>query len=225
MQRQTSCAAVIPCHNEAVTIAGIVAATRGHVAQVIVVDDGSTDGTAMLAERAGAHVIRHDLRRGKGAALKTGLRFARERGFVSALTLDGDGQHSPDNIPGFFAAAGRRAVSLVIGNRMGEADKMPWLRRWVNRLMSFILSRMAGQRLPDSQCGFRLIDLGVWSSLQIEARHFEFESELVLAFARAGHAIEFVPVQVIYRDERSKIAPVRDTLRWFRWLNRARRHA
>lgn len=223
MQRQSSCAAVIPCHNEAATIAVIVAATRGQVALVIVVDDGSTDDTATLAERAGAHVIRHDQCRGKGAALKAGLQCAREQGFVSVLTLDGDGQHAPDNIPDFFAAAARHAVPLVIGNRMGEARKMPWLRRWVNRVMSLILSRMAGQPLPDSQCGFRMIDLKVWSSLRIEARHFEFESEMVLAFARAGHAIEFVPVQVIYRGEHSKISPVRDTLRWCRWLIHARR--
>jgi glycosyltransferase involved in cell wall biosynthesis len=225
MQAAANCAAVIPCHNEAAAIARVVAATRCHVATVIVVDDGSCDETAALAEVAGALVIRHEQRRGKGAALKSGFQRARELGFTSALTLDGDGQHAADDIPKFFALAESSRANLIVGNRMGDAAKMPWLRRAVNRLMSRILSRMAGQPLPDSQCGFRLLNLGVWSALQADARNFEFESEQLLAFARAGHAIRFVSVQVIYRDERSKIAPLRDTWRWFRWLNQARRAA
>lgn len=158
-------------------------------------------------------------------ALKAGLSRAREAGFAFALTLDGDGQHAPTDIPRFFAKAGDGSALLVVGNRMGEAQKIPRLRRQVNRLMSRILSRMAGQHLPDSQCGFRLLDLTVWSTLPTKARNFEVESELLLAFARAGHTVHFVPVEVIYCDERSKIAPVRDTLRWFRWLNQARRAA
>lgn len=206
-------------------MASVVAGARRHVAVVIVVDDGSNDGSAMLATRSGAIVIRHDQRLGKGAALKTGLRHAFDRGFLWALTMDGDGQHSPDDIPAFFDHVEASGAVLVVGNRMGGAEKMPRLRRWVNRGMSAALSRMTRQRLPDSQCGFRLLNLDVWSPLQTDSRHFEFESELLLAFARASHRIHFVPIRVIYRNERSKICPLRDTIRWFLWLGRAWRVA
>lgn len=225
MKSASQCAAIIPCHNEAAAIGAIVGATRRYVATILVVDDGSTDATAALARQAGAQVIRHDKRHGKGTALKTGFQWAREQGFHFAITLDGDGQHAPADIPKFFRHAETDVGGIIVGNRMPDAVRMPWLRRWVNRLMSFVLSRMAGQALPDSQCGFRLLDLDIWSSLPTNAKNFECESELLLAFARAGHSIQFVPVEVIYRAERSKIAPVRDTLRWFRWLNQARRTA
>jgi hypothetical protein len=88
--------------------------------------------------------------------------------------------------------------------------------------MSERLSQIAGKNLPDTQCGFRLIDLDAWSQLDLQTTHFEIESELALSFAAAGHAIEFVPIEVIYKNERSKIHPVRDTVRWFRWWRKAR---
>ena len=223
MQLQANCAAVIPCFNEARTINPIVSAVARQVSRVIVVDDGSTDRTAELAASAGAIVIRGDRRRGKGAALKTGLGRASDDACEWALTMDGDGQHSPDDLPALFQYATSSGAPLVVGNRMGEAHKMPWLRRHVNRAMSTALSRLAKQSLPDSQCGLRLLRLDLWRSLQNESRHFEIESELLLSFARAGHAIRFVPIQVIYRSERSKICPLRDTVRWFLWLRRARR--
>jgi glycosyltransferase involved in cell wall biosynthesis len=187
------------------------------VPKVFVVDDGSTDGTAQLAQQAGAEVLVHERTQGKGAALQTGWRCAWDRGFAWALTLDGDGQHSPGDIPELFQSAERRGAALVVGNRMGEARSIPWLRRIVNRWMSRRLSRDAGRVLPDSQCGFRLLHLGAWSALPIHADHFEVESEVLMRFVRAGHTVEFVPIQVIYKDEQSKIHPVCDAVRWFRW--------
>ena len=100
---------------------------------------------------------------------------------------------------------------------------MPWMRRLVNRWMSRRISRATGCAMPDTQCGFRLINLDAWAALPTAAAHFEVESEILLAFAGAGQRIEFVPVQVIYRNERSKINPWRDTVRWFRWWHSARR--
>jgi hypothetical protein len=88
--------------------------------------------------------------------------------------------------------------------------------------MSRRLSSIAGCPLADTQCGFRLMNLGVWEKLKIETRHFEIESELLLAFAAGSYKIEFVPIQVIYRDEASKIRPLADTWRWFRWLQKKR---
>jgi glycosyltransferase involved in cell wall biosynthesis len=252
---------VIPCLNEQAAIESLVVAVRRRLPAVIVVDDGSTDATAALAKQAGAEVLRHEPSRGKGAALQVGWRRARERGFQWALTLDGDGQHSPEDVPAFLQCADEKSAALVVGNRMvaegashflsafrggrsvsphpgplpkGEgvasaalrgrpAGKMPWLRRFVNRWMSRRLSNLTGRSLPDSQCGFRLMNLDLWSALPITAAHFEIESELLLAFLAAGHAVEFVPIRLIYKSEQSKIHPLRDTLRWIRWWSQARR--
>jgi glycosyltransferase involved in cell wall biosynthesis len=220
---RAQCAAVIPCLNEEAAITSVVLAVRRHLPTVVVVDDGSTDRTAAVAEQAGALVLRHELNLGKGAALETGLRWAHGRGFGWALTLDGDAQHSADDISSFFSAAEQTSARLVVGNRMPEANRMPWLRRWVNRWMSRRLSTLAGQELADSQCGFRLMNLGSWSGLSIKASRFEIESDLLLAFTSAGLTVEFIPVQVIYKNEQSKIHPVRDTVRWLRWWRQVRK--
>src|SRR6266496_657920 len=199
MDLPSRCAAVIPCLNEAATIEPLVHEVRRCLAVVIVVDDGSTDETAELAGRVGAEVIRHERPRGKGVALAAGWGRARERGYTWALSLDGDGQHAPSDIPAFLRCAERTGAPLVVGNRMTNPRQMPWLRRHVNRWMSERLSRAAGCLLPDSQCGFRLVQLASWSKLALKTRHFEIESEALLAFIAAGHAVEFVPVRVIYK--------------------------
>jgi len=217
------CAAVIPCLNEAAAIESVVQQVRAHLPSVIVVDDGSSDGTGERAARARAEVLRHKHTQGKGAALMTGLNRARERGFDWAIILDGDGQHSPDDIPSFLRCAEQTGAALIAGNRMSDAAQMPWLRRQVNRWMSRRLSLIAGRELPDSQCGFRLLRLEEWSRLVLKTRHFEVESEMLLAFVAAGYTVEHVPIRVIYKTEQSKIHPLRDTLRWFRWLRGRRR--
>jgi len=209
---------VIPCLNEAETIGGLVKEVREYLPTVLVVDDGSSDRTGERAREAGAEVLRLNARQGKGAALITGWRHLGERGFTWAFSMDGDGQHSPDDIPKFLNEARPDLPALVIGNRMVDSAAMPWVRRQVNRWMSLRLTRRAGCPLPDSQCGFRLLHLGSLSRMQLVTRHFEIESELVLAAVRVGIPIRFVPVQVIYRGGQSKINPVTDSLRWFRWF-------
>ncbi len=213
---------VVPCLNEAAAIERLVTAIRRQIAAVIVVDDGSSDRTGELAARAGAEVIRHATPRGKGAALQQAWSWGLDHGFEWALTMDGDGQHSPEDIPGFIEAADQGTAKLIVGNRMARPAGMPWLRRQVNRWMSRRLSRLAGQALPDTQCGFRMMHLRTWASFSLETTHFEIESELLLAFAQGGHAIQFVPIRVIYQDEQSKIRPLTDTYRWFRWLGQRR---
>jgi len=213
----SECAVVIPCLNEAATIEPLVREVRVQFPTVIVVDDGSADDTSKLAARAGAEVLRHEKREGKGASLAAGWARARERGFRWVLSMDGDGQHAVSDTTAFTQCVDSTGAGLVVGNRMGNAHAMPWLRRTVNRWMSRRISRLTGRSLPDTQCGFRLMSLESWSRIQVNADHFEIESELLCKFIAEGMRVEFVPVQVIYRGERSKIRPVRDTHRWFRW--------
>jgi len=212
-----NCSAVIPCFNEGATIAPLVAAVHQYLPSVLVVDDGSTDDTAILAGAAGAVVVKHPQNLGKGAALRTGLSLARKQGFEWALTLDGDGQHAPEDLPLLLRCADQTGATLVVGNRMHNARAMFWLRRQVNRWMSRKLSRLANRHLPDTQCGLRLIHLASWAALPLKTEHFEVESETLMAFLAAGRQVEFVPIQVICRSRSSHIHPVTDSLRWLRW--------
>lgn len=131
--------------------------------------------------------------------------------------VDGDGQHAPEDIPGFFKRAEQTGAPLVVGNRMGDATGMPWLRRRVNGWMTRHLSRLTGVSLADSQCGFRLVHLPALAPLKLTADRFEIESEMLVAFIGAGRRVEFVPVRVIYKTGASQIRPVVDTWRWLRW--------
>jgi glycosyltransferase involved in cell wall biosynthesis len=219
-----NCAAVIPCFNEAKTIGPLIVAMREQVLAVVVVDDGSTDGTIHEAESAGAIVLRHKQNEGKGASLHTGLSHALHLGCEYAVTLDGDGQHSPLDLPPFLRCAEETRAPLIIGNRMHQATAMPRVRRHVNRWMSQKLSQYAGQYLPDTQSGFRLIHLPTWSSLPLSARRFEVESEMLMTFLAANHPVEFVPIRVIAAARKSRIRPFADTVRWWKWWQKTKRN-
>lgn len=214
------CVAVIPCHNEVGHIAAVISGIREHLHNVWVVNDASTDGTAETARRAGAEVLDQPGRRGKGAALRWGWQEARRRGFEWALCMDGDGQHLASDIPQFFTTAQRSGADLVVGNRFATSQRMPLVRRVTNRGMSRLLGRVAGRSLPDTQCGFRLVRLSRVAELRLVSECFEIESELILAAVRGGWKVEFTPVSSVYAEEKSKIRPVRDGIRWLRWFVR-----
>ncbi|HYG23958.1 MAG TPA: glycosyltransferase family 2 protein [Verrucomicrobiae bacterium] len=216
-----TCLVCIPCLNESATIGGLVREIRRTLPRVLVIDDGSADNTAALAATAGAAVTRHDRSLGKGRSLQHAWAVAEQKGFEWVLTMDGDGQHAPSDISVLLSCAEASRADLVIGNRMAQAGRIPFVRRAVNRWMSRRLSRLAGVELPDTQSGFRLIRLEALRGLRIAATHFEIESEVLLRLARANRRIQFVPIQVIYRAEQSKINPVLDTIRWLRWWRRA----
>lgn len=209
-------AAVIPAYNPG-PILGLVAASAGRelgADAVYVIDDGATDGSISCAREAGVHVVVHPVNRGKGAALRTGFEAALAAGADWVFTLDADGQHDPRDMGGFLAAAARGRCQLLVGNRMADTSSMPWLRRFANRATSAVVSLLAGQRIADSQSGYRLIAAPVLAALDLRYDRFEAESEILVKAARAGFRIGGVPIRTIYGEERSNIHPLRDTVRF-----------
>ncbi|MDD5348473.1 MAG: glycosyltransferase family 2 protein, partial [Candidatus Omnitrophica bacterium] len=177
---------ILPAHNESATIAGIVEQIKKQNLHVLVIDDGSTDDSARLARTQGAVVLRTQRNYGKGAALTRGFSYALEHGFDAVITMDADGQHLPQDIPVFLESLRDPGPGLVIGNRMANLGAMPYLRVMTNRFMSWMLSMITGQKICDSQCGFRLISRTVLEKLKLDSRKFEIESEIIIEACRKG---------------------------------------
>lgn len=209
---------LMPAYREGSRIGAAVREGLHHIPLVVVVDDGSPDNTAAAARDAGAVVLVHAVNQGKGAALRTGFRYARKQGVAFVLTMDADGQHAAADIPVFLETFARGDYPVLVGNRMGNPGAMPLARRLTNRFMSALLSRKMGQRVPDSQNGFRLYRTDVIPEIPESDARFAAESEILLELSRQGVKIGSVPVRAIYGNERSKIRPWRDTLRFFRML-------
>jgi glycosyltransferase involved in cell wall biosynthesis len=200
--------ALVPAFDEARTIARVVQGAAANVARVLVVDDGSTDGTADVAVEAGAEVMRLERNGGKGTAVRAGL----SRVFQSDAT-DGDLQHQPQEIPALLAEAAASGAAMVIGERVFVRDEMPASRYWANIIGSWALATLMGVSLKDTQSGFRVVRTDVLRQIPLEATGYEFETELVVKLARRGAHISGVPIKAVYGDETSKIRPVRDTVR------------
>lgn len=211
---------VIPAYNEAARVGAVVHGARLHLTKVVVVDDGSADETASAARQAGAEVMRHPANRGKGAALRTGMERAFGEGFGAVIVIDADGQHATGEIPLFLRAAEETGADMVVGSRMDRAEGMPLVRYLTNRFTSAVVSRLAGQRIPDSQCGFRLIRERAFRQMGFRTSRYDTESEMLIEAGRAGCRIVSVPVRTIYGTEKSKINPLRDTARFFRLVAR-----
>lgn len=147
-------------------------------------------------------------------------------GFGSvAITLDADGQHAPADIPAFRHAYELTRSPVIVGNRMGDVADMPWIRRLVNRFMSYLLSRTMGQYVPDTQCGYRLYHRSAFPNQLFDphSHRFAAESEILLRLSLQGRKIGAVPIQTIYGNEKSKVRPVADTLRFLLMLHRFRK--
>jgi glycosyltransferase involved in cell wall biosynthesis len=201
---------VIPAHDEGPRIARVVAGAIRHL-PVLVVDDGSNDDTAVAAQAAGARVLRQSPNQGKGAALRAGFAEALGRGAEAVITLDGDGQHDPSEIPAFLGLRARRTIAgvpteLVVGRR--SFSRMPPLRRAANLLGTVALSAAVGRWIHDNQSGFRLIGRRLMAAM-LESREtgFAFEVEMIAVCLREGWSIGWVPIRTIYADETSHIRP------------------
>jgi len=222
-------AAVIPAYQDEKHIGDIVRRTRRQLDHILVIDDGSTDQTGRRAREAGAEVIVHDQNRGKGEAIKTGLAHClgaanpsrrepdSQIGWV--VLLDSDGQHLPEEIDRFLlAATSSTSPTFLIGNRMNDIARMPFIRRVVNRYMSSGISRACGQKIPDTQCGYRMLDWQLIPALLGGGHRFDYETEALIIASRKGYRIESVPITTVYTDQVSKIRPVRDAVRFFKLM-------
>ena len=210
---------LIPSYNEARSIGLIVSRLRVLDFTVYVVDDGSVDGTAAIAQSAGADVIAHEKNMGKGASLREGFRhILSNKDFDSVIVMDGDGQHKVDDIDNFLIRADETGADIVIGNRMLDTSSMPLVRIWTNRFMSGLLSKMCGQNIPDTQCGFKFIKRRVLEDIRFTSLHYDIESELIVKAGRCGFKIESVPIATVYQDEKSKVNPIIDTVRFIIFL-------
>jgi len=199
---------VVPAYDEASTIDGVVRSARVH-APVIVVDDGSTDGTAEAATDAGAEVHRHPRRLGKAQAMRTGVAVAHARGATHIITLDADGQHDPDDIPALLAVAAPR--TLVIGTRSPGDGVLPPGRAEAVVVAGFFVNWASGLRLADTQSGFRVYPTAVFDEIPTRRGGFVFETEVLVAAARCGWAVREVPVRALPRvAARSRFRPVVD---------------
>ena len=205
---------LIPSYNEGKAIGAIVAGLKGKNLSACVIDDGSIDDTASIARSNGAVVLRNDKNKGKGASLREGFLYTLKEGFDAALIMDGDGQHEISDVDSFFRKMEETNADIVIGNRMSDTSSMPSIRKITNRFMSYVISKMCGHEIPDTQCGFKLIKRRVLENLDFKSSNFEIESEILIKAARKGFKIESVPIRTVYGSEKSKINPIVDTIRF-----------
>jgi glycosyltransferase involved in cell wall biosynthesis len=210
---------LIPAFNEAPYIADVVKRVREHVEQVVVIDDGSADGTADVARAAGATCLQLPRNCGKASALRAGIAFARDHGFTCVITLDGDGQHLPEDIPVMLRIAQETGADLVIGARYFDRAIMPRSRYFSNVIGSRLASALVGCEIRDSQSGFRLFRLDKLDASKLRSRCYELEMEILIKMARSGCTIAHAPIRVVYDagQARSKMKPVRDTVRVCLW--------
>jgi glycosyltransferase involved in cell wall biosynthesis len=206
---------VIPAYEEGPELAAMVTRARQYVHEILVVDDGSAQPLT-----ADCTVVRHNVNQGKGAAIATGLAYARQHGYAHVAFMDGDGQHDEKYLPALFLALQTHPV--VVGSRRRDWDRaMPAVRRLTNLLMTALLSWLGGVRMEDTQCGFRALRVEIIDRLPLTSRHFEAESEMLLQAAWQGLSIGWVPIPTIYAERPSHIRAWRDTCRFLAMLGRA----
>jgi glycosyltransferase involved in cell wall biosynthesis len=214
--------AIIPAYNEADHIAVVVGQTLA-LLPALVVDDGSADATAALAEAAGAAVLRQVPNQGKGTALRAGFRYALDAGCAAIVMLDADGQHDPTEICTFLEAYAGNTADLIIGER--DYVSMPPVRRASNTLGRWMMRWAMGRPIPDNQSGYRLISRRLLEKL-VESRetNFEFEVEMIATCVLHGYTLAGVPIRTIYAGEKSHIQPLRHVAHFFRivWQTRRR---
>jgi len=192
--------AVIPAYNEEIAIGSVVLKTIPHVYEVFVVDDGSCDATAVIAEAAGATVVRHEKNRGKGAALRTGISKVQELDFDVIVFLDADGQNNPDEIPKLVKTLLEEDADIVIGSRFidGSTVDIPAYRRTGQKVLDKITNNFANTNLTDTQSGFRAFSKNAIEKLSFKQDSLDIESGMLMEATELGMRIKEFPISVRY---------------------------
>jgi len=214
-------AVLIPALNAAQTLKEVLLKVRSFVPPeaIVVVDDGSTDATARIAQESGAYVIRHGVNRGKGAALRSGFEYVLGKTELRCvITLDADLQHDPAEIPMFVTRWKQGDVDVIVGSRKRFGSGMPFHRRMSNAITSLLVSARAGVVIQDSQSGYRCISRKVLSAIEVESDGYEAETEMLIKAARKGFKLDFVPIATIYGKERSYMTHWQTTKRFLQVL-------
>lgn len=212
---------IIPAYNERFSLAGVLEEVKEKGLSALVVDDGSADNTYEVAKKKADFVIKNEKNFGKGLSLNKGIaHLLKNVDFDYIITMDADGQHSPLDLDKFLKQA-EAGAPFVVGNRMVDPKGMPLLRIITNTFMSWLISKTAGQKIPDTQCGFRLIKKEVLEKIIITTKKYEIESEIIIKAARLGVPIVSIPVRSVYfKNQQSKIRPLRDTVRFLKFIFR-----
>ncbi len=183
---------------------------------ILVIDDGSSDHTAEMAESSGCVLIRHSKNLGKGASLKAGFAYAVENGLDVIVTIDADLQHDPASIMPMLELLNKEHYDVVIGSRAFDTGKMSPARIISNRITSALIAWRCGQTIPDSQSGYRVIRTDAIRDVSLKTSRYETESELLIRLCKNGCRIGFYPIETIYRNEKSHIRHFPDTIRFIR---------
>ncbi len=213
---------VIPAFNAAATLAELILRIRNFIPQasILVVDDGSSDGSGDIARQAGAEVIAHSQNSGKGEALKTAFAEAIKRDVDAVIQLDADLQHDPRYIPEMTALFESSGTDIIIGTRDFNVGGMPWDRHLTNLLTSYAITRMGGVRVEDSQSGYRLLSRNALRTVDAPSSNYDYESEYLILAGRAGLTIGKVPISTIYEGQKSSIKKWTDTKRFLRLVRK-----
>jgi glycosyltransferase involved in cell wall biosynthesis len=208
-------AVLIAALNAERTLPRVVVDARRHLEAVVVIDDGSRDATAEVARAVGATVLRHDVNRGKGGALKTGFAWALEQGFQGVITLDADGQHLPGEIPKFLDERARSNADLIVGGRAHLFEGMLPRRRNANRFSAWCISKASGVPVTDSQSGFRFYSARLLRAIHLHTDGFDMESEVIVRAGRRGFSIVTIPIELGFVNglSTSHYKPLHDTVR------------
>lgn len=210
---------IVPCYNAEKFIDDTLVDIKRYSKNILVVDDGSTDKSYDVMKKVkGIKILRHKHNKGKGAALRTGFKYAIEKKYDAVITIDADGQHKASDIPKFAAKAPE--FDIVVGSRMHNVRNMPLRRILANSISSFIVSLKCRQRIPDSQSGYRLIKTKLLKDVKLEQDGYQMETEILLKAAKKGYKIGYITIKTIYGQEVSHIHPFKITWRFARIIFR-----
>lgn len=206
--------AIIPAYNEEKNISIVIEKCKKYVDKIMVIDDGSTDNTAVIARESGADTIINKENIGKTDSLKKGFIKGLEEGAEIFMLLDADGQHNPQEIPLFIDKI-KEGYDLVIGARKFKPEFMPFIRIFANTTSSYLVSLISGIRIKDSQSGYRAVKREIIERISITSTRYQSDTEMIVKAAKCGFKIGFVPISTIYHPEaRSKVNQIIDPIRF-----------